>query len=215
MPEEIALSLYENAIATDFDEISTREKFLKEILDHSDRITVKSPMGTDISLSVKGREAICETDRTRKVFQVPIGETYVAPIESSAEGRICAPIYIEDAPYTFEMIVKGGQAIELSCPSLSEEKLNEYKKYSGIPGERIGEFAFGTNPSIDPKIIMTGPSSEKALGTVHLALGHNVHFGGRHYSERHFDLVISSPSVYIDGKILMDDGHLLNPEAFR
>jgi len=50
---------------------------------------------------------------------------------------------------------------------------------------------------------------EKALGTIHIAFGDNSGFGGRINVASHLDAVITSPTVTVDGRMLIDRGRLL------
>jgi hypothetical protein len=51
---------------------------------------------------------------------------------------------------------------------------------------------------------------EKILGTVHVALGDNHTIGGIVEVPSHLDGVILSPTLEIDGKIIMAEGRLLD-----
>jgi leucyl aminopeptidase (aminopeptidase T) len=50
---------------------------------------------------------------------------------------------------------------------------------------------------------------EKALGTIHIAIGNNVHLGGVNKASIHWDFVIHNPSIEVDDGLLMKKGKLV------
>ena len=50
---------------------------------------------------------------------------------------------------------------------------------------------------------------EGAYGTCHVALGSNVHFGGTLRAPLHLDMVMWEPRLVVDGRVLMDQGRLV------
>ncbi|UCF56149.1 MAG: aminopeptidase, partial [Deltaproteobacteria bacterium] len=50
---------------------------------------------------------------------------------------------------------------------------------------------------------------EKVLGTAHFALGNNISFGGSTDVPIHLDGVLRDPTITVDGKRIMQQGHLL------
>ncbi|MBI3950174.1 MAG: hypothetical protein HY314_06945 [Acidobacteria bacterium] len=50
---------------------------------------------------------------------------------------------------------------------------------------------------------------EKVMGTVHIAIGDNVSFGGQVHVSSHLDGLLKKPTLEIDGHIIMRDGQLL------
>ena len=50
---------------------------------------------------------------------------------------------------------------------------------------------------------------EKVYGTCHVAVGNNIGFGGSVDVPLHIDSVIRKPSLFLDGKCVMEKGKLL------
>ena len=65
----------------------------------------------------------------------------------------------------------------------------------------LAEFGIGTNKS-HAKPIGNILHDEKIFGTIHLAFGNNVSFGGKNKSSVHNDIILINPTVLIDGKKL-------------
>jgi len=68
----------------------------------------------------------------------------------------------------------------------------------------IAELGIGTN--LQARLQGNIVTDEKALGTIHVAIGRNDFLGGKNIAPIHIDGVISQPTVWIDGKILIDKG---------
>jgi leucyl aminopeptidase (aminopeptidase T) len=50
---------------------------------------------------------------------------------------------------------------------------------------------------------------EKVLGTVHIALGDNSTFGGTVEVPSHLDGVLLNPTLWLDGKKILEQGRLI------
>jgi leucyl aminopeptidase (aminopeptidase T) len=76
----------------------------------------------------------------------------------------------------------------------------------GKPARNIAELGVGTND----RAIITGKvlEDEKVLGTVHLALGNNVGFGGTCDVPVHLDGIILRPTLVIDDEVIIKEGAL-------
>ena len=72
----------------------------------------------------------------------------------------------------------------------------------------IAEFAVGLNPHA----IITGTilEDEKVLGTVHIALGNNLSYGGTNDVPLHLDGVITRPTLYAGNELLIKDGMIVD-----
>lgn len=70
----------------------------------------------------------------------------------------------------------------------------------------VAEFAFGVNPHADREEINVW---KQQLGTIHMAMGDSTPYGQDVVSPVHVDFVMNSPTVAIDGEIVLDDGELL------
>jgi leucyl aminopeptidase (aminopeptidase T) len=77
----------------------------------------------------------------------------------------------------------------------------------GMPARNIAELGIGTND----KAIITGLvlEDEKVMGTIHIAIGDNSHFGGKVQVPSHLDGIVKSPTVWADGKLIMKDGEFM------
>jgi aminopeptidase len=166
--------------------------------------------GTDLRLAVEGRTWISAKGREN----LPDGEVFTAPLETSVEGRIrftYPAVFnareVEDVRLRFE----AGEVVEATA-TRGEQFLREM---IGLDegARRVGEFAFGLNDAVS---IFTSNIlfDEKIGGTVHLALGTAYpESGGLNRSALHWDMICdlrSGSEVYADGELVYRDGRFLN-----
>lgn len=197
----------------DYKAISKRSLKLKKILEQTKHVKITAPAGTDIEFDITGRKAIASKGLYHKKGEggnLPTGETFNAPVEGTTNG-----IFVVDGSFAglglikninIRVEVKNGFATKITGGNAAK-KLNVMLDKVGKKARNIAEFGIGTNDSARLSGILL--EDEKVMGTVHLALGNNVTMGGSVNVPIHVDGVITKPTVYIDGKILMEKGKLL------
>jgi len=200
------------ALNADYAEIGRLSQAICVSLTQGKSARLTTPAGTDLFFGLEGREGHPDTglyQRKGMFGNLPAGEAYIAPLEETAQGvlvvdgsmagigRIESPItiYIEKG-YAVE--IKGGEEAAL---------LNALLEPHGKKGRNIAELGIGTNHQAR----LTGAvlEDEKILGTVHVALGDNHTIGGLVEVSSHLDGVILSPTLEIDGHIILKDGKML------
>jgi leucyl aminopeptidase (aminopeptidase T) len=173
---------------------------------------VTTPLGTDITMSIKGRDCHEDTGIVTAAgafSNLPAGEGYLAPIEGSAEGVMvidgsCAGVGVVSEPIRIE--VAGGFATKIEGGRGAQELLALISKF-GQEARNIAELGIGTNHAA----MLTGSilEDEKVMGTVHIALGDNISMGGKVSVPSHLDLIIKDPTLTLDGSDLIKNGKLL------
>jgi aminopeptidase len=209
------INMLEGAMNVDWKALAKRTMGIAKIVNMAEFIKIRTPNGTFISFSKKGRKARSDTGiLTRKgsFGNLPAGEVYLAPVEGTAYGRLVmewSPTRHLESPII--VTVKDGYVVDIS----GEDK---YAKYLSMrlseknENGNIAEFGIGTNASAKrPDNIL---ESEKILGTIHIALGDNSSFGGNIKTPFHQDFVFFKPTViliYKDGsrKNILKAGRLL------
>ena len=174
-------------------------------LSQADEVHIKGE-GTDLKMSVKGRTWL-NSDGHRNM---PSGEVYTGPIETSANGVITFGVpstvngvEVENIRITFE----NGKAVKAEA-----EKGNDLlqAQLNSDEGARfLGEIGIGTNYNIQipTKSILY---DEKIGGTVHLALGQSYkESGGTNESAIHWDMICDlrkGGAMYLDGELFQENG---------
>jgi len=140
------------------------------------------------------------------------GEVAYAAVENKTEGKIVIDgIMLGVGVYgslknSIEWTIKGGRAVEIKGGE-EAEKLKDAVVSSDENGTVVAEFAIGTSH----KEKFGSPSEKGMLGTVHFALGDNSHCypGGQCLSKLHLDGSVRNVTIEVDGKKIMQDGHLV------
>jgi leucyl aminopeptidase (aminopeptidase T) len=197
----------------DIHQVHDRTLKLRDALRNADKIHATTKFGTDITLSIKGRPPLIVTPiREKGVSMGPLplwGELTYAAIEDSANGKIVVDGLMNVvAPSGFkqpiEIYVKNGRAYEIKGGDEATKLRNIIEK--GDSGANvIAEFAVGTGHKE-----ISGTLQEKGrLGTMHIALGDNsrAYPGGQNVSGSHIDSLMRSPTIEVDGKLLIRDGN--------
>jgi len=200
-------------LSADYKKIAALTLKMKKIFDKTDNVKITAPNGTEISLKIGGRTAIASKGLFHKKGEggnLPTGETFAAPIEGSANG-----IFIVDGSMSgigvigkqpIKIVVENGFATKITGGSQAK-KLIKMLDAHGKMARNIAEIGIGANDKA--KLNGNLLEDEKVLGTVHLALGNNITMGGSVNVPIHLDGVITKPTVYFDGKIIMENGKLL------
>jgi len=200
-------ALYYRAVDQDWAAMAKMFRRARRILERTDRVRIVG-RETDLSFSIRGRKAIpCAGE-----YNLPDGEIFTGPVESSAEGKI---------HFEFPAIAGGrevagirltfrkGNVVEASA-SKNENYLREM--LAADPGAcRLGEFGIGANAGVTEftrDILL----DEKMGGTIHLAVGRSYpESGGRNVSAVHWDMIKdlrSEGELYLDGKPVLRTGKL-------
>jgi leucyl aminopeptidase (aminopeptidase T) len=153
---------------------------------------------------------------------VPSGETYIAPLEGSAEGSL-----VVNGSLPGRVVGKGQEMVlhfewgrltrtePVDGPAarwLQETQIARAKAAGDLNWSNLAEIGVGLNPAVDH---LSGNMllDEKAAGTAHVALGSNTFMGGLVKASIHCDLVTCKPTIRVDGKVIVDRGRLAYVEA--
>ncbi len=177
-------------------------------------IEIKTEKGTDLKFSIEGRKFLHDTGvitddcyiTGEPLVNLPAGELYIAPVENSANGVVVFDEVFLEGKRVIDLLLKfkNGKVIDFSAKE-GADVFKEYFQTLTLPGRIMGEFGIGLNPYVKR---FTGLSSidEKAVGTVHIALGSNTVFGGRNFAENHDDFIIQNPTVIVKDRLIIEKG---------
>lgn len=169
--------------------------------------------GTDLHPRVKGR-SWSNSDAKRNM---PSGEVFTAPLETSANGTIHF-----DLPTLYGGRVVRGVTLTFRDGEVQEATAEEGQDVlqAALGTDRgarfLGELGIGTNSGIS-RPSMNILFDEKIGGTVHLALGQAyAENGGTNSSAVHWDLIPDlrrGGRVQLDGEDFQVDGRFVGTEA--
>jgi leucyl aminopeptidase (aminopeptidase T) len=208
----ITTSLFTRLLAVDYDRLERAGGEIAARLTAAASCRVTSPAGTDIVLDLGGRFGVCDDGNLQAAGafgNLPAGEAYIAPLETSADGTIVFDGSLSGRGLLTEPVhvsVRDGCAV--AATGDAGGWLLETLDAGGRTGRLIAELGIGTNPNA----CVTGHilEDEKAIGTAHLAFGTSASFGGANVSNVHIDGLVRAPTIELDGRLLMRDGELLD-----
>lgn len=196
----IDMAVLEEDLTGDWHAITERTRAVAARLARADQVRMLSAAGTDLRFRLGGRPIHQDSGmlRTPGAFgNIPPGEAFVAPLEHSAEGLLVVDQSLGDIPLDEPVVLtfRQGRAVEAEGGQAAREL--ERRLGSDHGGWTLGEFGLGTNPFA--RLRGRAPLDEKVLGTAHVALGGNTHFGGANPAASHHDCVVRAPRVFLDG----------------
>ena len=197
-------------LAADYDAIADRCKRVAAVLTEGEEVHITTAAGTDVTLSISGRSGISDDGdlgRPGAFGNLPAGEAFIAPVEGRTNGRIVFdgsiwPIGLLERPLVVE--IENGYATELSGPRAAE--FRSLLEPFGRDAFAVAELGIGTHDGA--RLGGNVLEDEKILGTVHVAFGDNHSFGGNVRVASHQDGIVLSPTVRVDGRVLIEGGEL-------
>jgi leucyl aminopeptidase (aminopeptidase T) len=210
---ETFLEAFANAVSVDYDRLRTTGSSFIESLEGRNMIEITDPNGTDLTLSIENRRVGMEVGNLEDCYstgrecevEVPGGEVYVAPIESSACGRLVADELRDFNVQRLTIDFEEGKITRLRADKGRTAFQSFLDKARGNK-DRLAEFGMGINHGMKP--IGLRIYDEKALGTAHVAIGNNKHLGGTNEASVHIDFILYKPTIKADNDFIMKEGHV-------
>jgi len=209
-------NIFWNTMRADYEEMYRFNKGIMKKLVKANKIKIVGER-TNLEFSVRNRIffnacGIVTKKGEMGYLNLPDGEVFTAPVETSVNGEIYFDL---PCMYHYGKQVKGvwfkfknGKLVDYKIENGLKAFEDIYKNASGNKN-RIGELGIGTNPNAK----VTGGMiivDEKVRGTIHMAIGHNKHFGGKNDATIHWDFFKNmrkkGSRIFVDGKLFMKDG---------
>ncbi len=206
--------MFRGAIEADFLETKDLIQKVVEKLRKANEARISTAAGTDLYLDLKGRgegvvglNNLCHNPGQ---FGVLILEASTSPNVGTAQGTIVcnASITLLKPGLINEPVVarvKDGMVTEITGGA-EARKLNDLLAAMSDPMVyNVAELGIGLNP----KAKMTGVQTqdEGVFGTAHIGVGSNITWGGKIKAATHFDFIMYSPKIELDGKVLLENYH--------
>jgi leucyl aminopeptidase (aminopeptidase T) len=206
-PETMARTLSAN-----YGDLAARCHKYADLLTAADRVHLTTPAGTDLTFSIRDRKGFADGGQLQTAGSfgnLPAGEAYIAPVEGTATGTIVVDGSMAGIGLVENKIrikVERGQAIKIDGGE-EARRLTELVDKFGPEARNIAELGLGLND----RAVLSGLvlEDEKVLGTVHIALGDNSTFGGTVEVPSHLDGVLLNPTLWLDGKKILEQGRLI------
>jgi len=206
--------MFQGPIEANFLENRSFVKKVAKALQSANEARVTTPAGTDIYLDLRKRpEKIVEFNG---VYHQP-GESgsinlevAISPTVGKAQGVIVCdasttllkPGLIKEP---FRAIVRDGKVTEISGGNDASRIANFLVAMGDPLVYNVAELAIGVNPKATPAM-MKGLHRDKGVyGTCHIGIGSNTTWGGNIKAAGHFDLIMYSPKIELDGKTILEN----------
>ncbi|MCB0283044.1 MAG: aminopeptidase [Calditrichae bacterium] len=214
----ITKDVFIRTMKVDYNKVAERTWFISGLLEKTEKVYIKTDLGTDLILPISGMKPISSTGLIRekgKGGNIPSGESFLAPKEGETQGTLVvdasiAGIGLLDRPVTIK--IKDGFAYAFSGSDKSKLLEKDLSRF-GKPGFNVAELGIGTNDgaTVTGKIL----EDEKVFGTIHIAFGNNITMGGTCNVGIHIDCVVQKPDVWFDDLKIMEKGKMLVKESIN
>lgn len=199
----------------DYEALNKLGHELADVWAAGSQVTVRSALGTDFTAGVTkdpvmGHPVIVECGIARepgKEAAFSDGEISQRPLAGTASGTLVidgpvAKIGAGDDPIHIE--VRAGKVVSVEGGRRARQLQHILDTVPGA--DHIAEIGLGLNP-----MSLRNDDFEeekKAAGSVHVALGSDLFYGGTHACDVHLDMVIRDATFLVDGKALSEDGRV-------
>jgi leucyl aminopeptidase (aminopeptidase T) len=198
----ITVDMMERLVAVDYAALDVFTRKVMAALKDAPDVRIRNADGTDISFSVKGRRwanSNGDIGRRGKHGNLPAGECYTCPVESTFSGRLAIRL-IDDKLGRGVMEFEAGRLVRWRGRGI-EAIVRHIGEDAG--GMMIGEFGVGTNPGA--RICGNMLEAEKAFGTVHFAIGDSYGLG-LNSSRHHYDALVADATIFAKGRLIAQSG---------
>jgi len=214
MPGITMEMLRSGGLTADYVELGQFSTKVASRISVANEVRIKTGAGTDFSADIRGRGGMADSGEIVEpgaFSNLPAGEAFVSPVESSAAGKLVfdgsfAGIGTLGGPLFVE--VRDGLAE--SAEGFGSERLSEI--FEKIENSRnVAEIGIGTNKKA--RLCGNVLEDEKVYGTVHVAFGDNSTIGGKITSNVHLDGIIKEPDLWLDGEKIIEKGRFLRQNS--
>lgn len=204
--EEIA----NRCLDIDYDSLRKESNRVYEILNRSKKVKVVTEAGTDIVFEIGKSDFFGKNggsfDFPGAYGNLPEGEVAFGP--AACEGVFVVDMSFADhGVLSSPLVFRARNGAVTGITGKDSEKVRKRLERIGPGAFKVAELGIGLNP----KAIIAGNilEDEKVIGTVHVAVGNNMSFGGDNDVPIHLDGVISSPDIFVDDVKIMEKGTFL------
>lgn len=193
------------AITADFNKVLTLTEKLTALLTAAKTARIEKD-GCVLAMSLADRKGIPSPGvyKTKgSCGNLPSGEAYIAPLESSAEGEVVidgSMVGVGRLSEPLKAVIRGGKLVDLQGKDSAKLSVLFQKPENAV----VAELGIGTNEKARLCGIIL--EDEKVYGTVHIAFGTNTSFGGNNKGDCHLDGVILNPDLYLDDQAVILGG---------
>ncbi|MFB6189974.1 MAG: aminopeptidase [Candidatus Nanohaloarchaea archaeon] len=206
----ITREIWNTSLQADYQRVAEISEKVLEMISRTDEVRITTPSGTDLRIDVEPEYYHADTGLIHEpgdFGNLPAGEADGGAVNVRGDLVVDHLPMVPDRNEGAVLEVEDSEVVSWENVPGDAELVETLESVEGA--RNIAEFGFGTNP--EAEVIGNTLNDEKVLGTVHIALGDNASYipeGDplRQESDIHWDTVCISPTVYFDGKKVLDAG---------
>jgi leucyl aminopeptidase (aminopeptidase T) len=198
----ITEEVFRTGLDTDYRDIEQRCEDVLGAVAGATEVRVTSPAGTDITFEPGEREWFTDTGIVHEpgmMSNLPAGEVFISP-ETAAGTYVVdgtmMPHGLLDRELKFT--VEDGFVTDIGDDEIREQ-VESGADEVGQDAYNLAELGIGTNIAVS-ELVGSVLLDEKAVGTVHIAIGDDHGIGGDIQAPLHLDGILREPTVYADGE---------------
>lgn len=216
LPDYSAELLAHESLRADFEERGKIGGRIADAFTRGSQVRVTTPAGTDVTMRIDGRIGASTPGYVvapGEMSSPPDIETYVSPLETSANGVVVVDGSI---PYPtlgllavpVRLDVVGGKvaAVNSNDAVLAAEVRRVFASVGSERAYVLAECGVGLNDLAKVTGIML--TDEGAAGTMHFGFGSNFSIGGVNEVSFHLDVVMREPTLRVDGRVVIERGEV-------
>ncbi len=193
-------------------------KKVAKLFGEAKSMRVTTSVGTDLRTSKEGKKALSFNGLCREpgsFASLPSISVNTAPLEDSLEGRMVVDFLV--SPYIvkggllnkpIKVTFKNGTITDIEGEQEAEALKKLLKSYNSPNVYRVVQLGIGLNPWSEPASGAGVADDENKYGNFVMGLGEGRSFGSSISAPAHWDLVMSKPTLELDGKTIQKDGEL-------
>ena len=197
-------------VPIDYQRLAEELNTLSERLSKSKQVEIRSQIGSNLTIELAGRTAKSSTGLATQKGQwtsIPAGIVSVAPKEFTSKGRLFIDgtiIGIGRVLKPIMAVIQRGRLTDLAY----DQSYPMFRQRLSIDDSAsiLSQVGIGTNPKAK---MIGGSEDERVRGTVYVGFGDNKLFEGNVTSKSHMDATMLKGTLTVDGKALVEGGHLL------
>lgn len=216
--------LTSGAVEADLDEVAHWNDTVAAAWDPGAEVHMTSKLGTDLTVSIEGRSGfVGGRNRPKEGFnigagatiQFPGGEGPIAPVEDTAEGVLVIDKTLQPVPSLLSspvsLTISAGTIVGIEGGDEARWFEQWLERHGDENGRRLCEISVGTNPNA--RWCGNLRQDRFVWGSSHIGFGMNADVGGTIDSNIHYDVAWSQATVRVDGKLLVDNGRIIDQVA--
>lgn len=214
VPVGIEEYVIKGIVEVDYEGMVKNGEKMKELWQKASKGRITSKLGTDLSFEFGDRPVIIGDGMVTEQGEIdffPGVQVNVAPVEKTINGKVVvdgsiSPGGLVSSPV--ELTIQNGVITEISGGTDANSWSNWLKSLNDPKIYHLCHFSVGLNP----RARMSGNmiEDERVVGSVTLGFGNqSAEFKGTVGTSRyHVDVVLTSPEIYIDDKLMAKDNKL-------